>query len=210
MLITSVLVVLLGIGFLVGRLLVEQRRTEIPDEALEPDIAQRIEKFHRVKVEDGRTVWELRAEKADFLEANGRIVVEQPEVSFFASDGQSVVVSGKRGDVTVNGSEVGRIDLTGGIEVQVGQYMLHTPEASWIDEMDSIVASSGVDISGGAISVKGKVMIVEVGSRRVRVVGGVQTTLRAHELRNETTEAAAPAGPSATATASEKSDAAAQ
>jgi len=201
-LITSVLLVLLGIGFLVGQLLVEQRRAEIPDEALEPDIAQRIEKFHRVKVEDGRTVWELRAEKADFLEANGRIVVEQPEVSFFGTDGQSVVVSGKRGDVTVNGSEVGRIDLTGGIEVQVGQYMLHTPEASWIDEMDSIVASSGVDLSGGAISVKGKVMIVEVGSRRVRVIGGVQTTLRAREFQNEASVGAAP-----TAAASDESNA---
>lgn len=189
-LIVVVLGVLTGIGFLLGRSMLQQRgaaeRTE--KQVFAPDVAQSIREFHRVKVEDGRTVWDLRAEKADFLD-EGRVVVELPELAFFADDGQSVRLSGVSGEVVLDGTKVGRIDLKGGIEVSVGQYRLETPEASWIDSMNTVVAPSGVDLSGSGVTITGDVMIVELEKRRVLVVGDVKTVLtRTAEARGAATE----------------------
>lgn len=186
-LIVVVLAVLTGIGFLIGRTMVQQRRADDATAAtmFAPDVAQSIREFHRVKVEDGRTVWDLRADKADFLD-EGRVMVDVPEIAFFAEDGQSVHLTGATGEVTLEGPEVGRIDLRGGIEVTLGQYRLETPEASWVQSQNAVVATSGVDLRGGGVELTGDTMVVELGKRRVLVVGDVRTVL----TRIETAESA--------------------
>ena len=182
-LIVVVLGTLTGIGFLIGQTMVEQRRAaeETADTLLAPEVAQSIRQFHRVKVEEGRTVWDLRADKADFLD-EGRVLVEVPELSFFSEDGQAVRLSGATGEVQLDGPEVGRIDLRGGIEVTVGPYRLETPQASWVGAFNAVVAAEGVDLRGRGFVVTGDKMIVELDTRRVRVEGDVRTVL------NRTTE----------------------
>lgn len=177
-LIVVVLAVLTGIGFLIGRTMVQQRRADdaTAETMFAPDVAQSIREFHRVKVEEGRTVWDLRADKADFLD-EGRVLVDVPEIAFFAEDGQSVHLTGATGEVTLEGPEVGRIDLRGGIEVTLGQYRLETPEASWVQSQNAVVATSGVDLRGGGVELTGDTMVVELGKRRVLVVGDVRTVL---------------------------------
>lgn len=190
-LIVLVLGTLTGIGFLIGRTMLQQKRAEerTEDTMLAPDIAQSIRQFHRVKVEDGRTVWDLRADKADFLD-EGRVVVEVPELSFFADDGQSVALSGAKGEVLLDGSEVGRIDLAGGIEVTVGQYRLETPSASWIGRTNRVIAMSGVDLQGGGVQITGERMIVDLGTRSVVFVNDVRTVLTRVEESDEESAAA--------------------
>lgn len=177
-LIALVLLVLGGIGYLIGQTVLEQRRSaEKTAEALmDSDVAQSIRHFHRVKVEDGRTVWDLRADKADFLD-EGRVMVEVPELAFFTDDGRSVKLHGTRGEVVLDGPEVGRIDLDGGIEVSAGRYRLETPSASWIDKMNKVVADSGVEIRGGDVALTGQTMIVDIERRRVVVIGDVRTVI---------------------------------
>ncbi len=188
-LIVVVLGVLTGIGFLIGRTMVQQQRTSerTADTKLAPDIAQSIRKFHRVKVEEGRTVWDLRADKADFLD-EGRVIVEVPELAFFSEDGQSVKLAGAIGEVLLDGQDVGRIDLRGGIEVTVGQYQLETPEASWVGSLNTVIAAQGVELRGAGVELSGDTMIVELETRRVLVVGRVRTVI----TRAESEEGAAP------------------
>ncbi len=177
-LIVLVLSALIGIGFLIGRTMLRQQRVaeRTAETMLAPDIAQSIRQFHRVKVEEGRTVWDLRADKADFLD-EGRVMVEVPELAFFADDGQSVQLSGAEGEVLLDGPDVDRIDLRGGIEVSVGQYRLETPEASWVGALNTVVAPSGVDLRGDGVQLTGDTMIIELETRRVFVVGKVRTVL---------------------------------
>ncbi len=201
-LIVVVLAVLTGIGFLIGRTMVQQRRADdaMAETMFAPDVAQSIREFHRVKVEEGRTVWDLRADKADFLD-EGRVMVDVPEIAFFAEDGQSVHLTGATGEVTLEGPEVGRIDLRGGIEVTLGQYRLETPEASWVQSQNAVVATSGVDLRGGGVELTGDTMVVELGKRRVLVVGDVRTVL----TKIETAEpAAGESGPDESAPDREK------
>ena len=177
-LIVAVVLTLGGIGFLMGQTLVDQRRAQekVVREVLDPSVSQSIRQFHRVKVEEGRTVWDLRAEKADMMAA-GQVLVEVPEIAFYSDEGQSVRLSGMRGEVQLQGQDVERIDLNGGIEVELGDYRLETPEAVWQRASNSVVASSGVDLRGGPLVVTGDVMTVNLGSRRILVTGRVKTVI---------------------------------
>jgi LPS export ABC transporter protein LptC len=196
LLIAVVLVVLTGIGFLLGRTMLSQKRAmeQVAAERVDPEVSQSIRQFHRVKVEDGRMVWDLRAEKADFLDV-GRVVVEEPKLSFYTDDGRAVELSGALGEVTLRGPDVERIDLRGDIDVTVGRYRLRTPEASWIDALNSVVAASGVELTGGGVELTGDAMVVELDTQRVVVAGGVQTVFspRGEEADAEATEKKAPA-----------------
>lgn len=177
-LIGLVLVVLAGIGFLVGRTLVRQQQATAPteEEIIEEDVAQRLRRFRRMKVEEGRTIWDLRAERADFLD-EGRVRIDAPSLSFFAEDGREVRLSGVRGEVMLEGGDVQSIDLDGGIEVSVAGYRLQAPVASWVGSSNVVIAREGADLSGEGISIEGEVMTVELDQRRVHFTGAVRTVV---------------------------------
>jgi LPS export ABC transporter protein LptC len=177
-LIAVVLLALVGLGFLLGRTLQKQRQSPPVEEtgkALAPEVSQRIRDFRRVKVEDGRTVWELEAKEAEYHEDQSRIIVRHPKLSFASKGGETVMVTGAHGEVVLSDGEVGRIDLKGGIEVRLNGYVLNTPEASWIDQLDAIVAASGIRVQGEKLALTGRVMTIELAARRVRVIGEVTT-----------------------------------
>lgn len=186
-LIGLVLLVLAGIGFLVGRTLVQQRQAagQPEGEVIEEDVAQRLRRFRRMKVEEGRTVWDLRAERADFLD-DGRVRIDAPSLSFFAEDGREVRLAGVHGEVLLEAGDVQRIDLDGGIEVSVAGYRLRAPVASWVGTSNVVIAREGADLSGEGISIEGEVMSVELDQRRVYFTGSVRTVVERTGARSRT------------------------
>ena len=52
-----------------------------------PDAAQHIRDFKRVKVKDGKAVWEVKAEDARYRD-DGEIIISKPQVTFFTVDGK--------------------------------------------------------------------------------------------------------------------------
>jgi LPS export ABC transporter protein LptC len=175
---------------------------------LRADVSQRIKEFRRVKVKDGRTVWELTAREAEYFEDQGQVVVTRPEVSFFGEDGQNVAVKGREGRVFLSGAtNLEKIELGGGIEVHVGEYVLRTDKAIWVQQEDVIVSPGHVAVQGAQISLDGEGMLVDLGRQRVQLLKGVRTTLRNDD---SATPGAAPAGiPGLTAPGSAKTNAAA-
>ena len=64
-----------------------------------PDVSQRIQHFHRVKVEDGRKVWEVEAREAQYREGEGVVMVLDPVVALYLADGREVSLRGTQGTV---------------------------------------------------------------------------------------------------------------
>src|SRR5262245_45000028 len=78
-----------GIAHLVSRNMVV-RRTDLLRELerdVLPEVAQRIQNFRRVKVEGGRTMWQITAKDAQYFEKTHQIVVREPEMTFFMDGG---------------------------------------------------------------------------------------------------------------------------
>src|SRR5260221_6922111 len=100
-LVVAVLVVVLATGaWLLRRGVVARRHADQTRTILEvlPNVAQRIQNFHRVKVENGRKVWEVSAREAQYLESEEVVVVDAPVVEVFLKDGRTVALRGAGGE----------------------------------------------------------------------------------------------------------------
>jgi LPS export ABC transporter protein LptC len=143
-----------------------------------PQVAQRIENFRRVKMEGDRKVWEVAAREAQYYEEDHQIVVDEPEVNFFVKDDQGVVsVKGQQGKIMLDGREMDRVDLDGGIELKFRDYLVKTDKAYYQRADDSVVSPGAVVVTGDGLTLSGERMTVEMGSQRVRVEGKVRTVL---------------------------------
>ncbi len=179
-LIAAVMAGLGGIGFALGRALLQRSAAPVgAGEAVRlPDVSQRIREFRRVRVSDGRKVWELKAREARYLEGSGEIVVTGPELAFY-EEGGTVRLSGREGRVRLAGRELDRVDLHGRIEVRRGDLRARAEEASYLRDRGVIVVRDGLRISSRTLTLTGDVLVVELRDERVRVMGHVVTTFRA-------------------------------
>lgn len=180
-LVVALIIILLATGGgLLGRHLWNQRRGDLARQALDllPHVAQRIRDFHRVKVDNGRKVWEVSAKEAQYYEDDEMVVVTQPTVSFFLEDGRVVALRGNEGKIYLGGRDLQLVELAGDIDVQLGDYALHAEHATYDRRSDAIVAPGKVEISSDTFDVRGEQMEVSIGSQRLKLSGGVETTLR--------------------------------
>ena len=142
-----------------------------------PNVAQRIQNFHRVKIDKGRKVWEVSAREAQYLESEQMVVVSAPVVDIFLEDGRMVSLRGSDGKVFLHERELQRVDLNGAIEVQLGDYALHTDAAHYEAERGVIVAPGDVRITGADFELLGQHMEVDVAGQQLKLSESVQTTL---------------------------------
>jgi len=178
--IALVAILLLGIGALLGRTLWQQRNRDMTSTGLEflPGISQHIQDFHRVKVQDGRTVWEVEAKDAQYREDDGTVLVRGALLRLYLKDGRTFGLKGDEGRIVLEGREIARVDLHGDIEVTFGNYVMRTAHASYDHKRQLISTLGAVDITGRALRVRGERMEVQVESQRLRLLRNVSTELQ--------------------------------
>ena len=169
-----------GIGYLVSRD-VRARHGHGLDELgadFLPEVAQRIQNFHRVKVENGRMVWEITAKDARYFEQDSQIVVLEPKMTFFMKEeGRAAHLAGAEGRITLDGREVKALTLRGNVAVRLDDLQLETNEATYDRERDLITAPGIVTVHGRTLDVRGRRMEVDVGPQHVRLLEDVHTTV---------------------------------
>ena len=168
-----------GIGFLVSR---SVRRVEPLLELgadILPQVAQRIQNFRRVKVEKGRTVWEITAKDAQYLAQSDEVVVHEPRMRLYLKDGgRECQVTGSEGRLRLDGRELRGLTLRGSVQVLMDDLQLETEEATYDRERDLITSPSRVVIRGRSLEVEGQGMEISVGPQQVRLLDDVHTTVR--------------------------------
>lgn len=172
---------LTGIGYLVNRSVADRRG----DAALTlgaqllPAVAQRIQNFRRVKVENGRRVWEIRAKEARFFEETQEIVVQEPDLTFYLEDGdREAHVTGAEGRLVLDGRDLKRVTLRGGVAVRLDDLEITTDEATYDRATDLITAAALVTVRGRTIDVHARGMELAVEMRKVRLLAEVRTVVR--------------------------------
>jgi LPS export ABC transporter protein LptC len=166
-------------GWLLARDFEARRRADIKRATVEllPNVAQRIQNFHRVKVEDGRKVWEVSAREAQYLETEEVVVVVEPVVAVFLKDGRTVSLKGKDGKVFLKDRELQAVDLEGDIDAQFGDYALRTDRARYEADRDVILAPGTVRITGEGFDLNGERMEVLVAEQHLTLTQRVSMTL---------------------------------
>jgi LPS export ABC transporter protein LptC len=167
-----------GIGILVAHS-VHQRRAPLAADDFLPQVAQRIQNFRRLKVKDGRAVWEITARDAQYYESENALIVREPRLTFYLEEGaRQAHVVGAEGHLVLDGRDLRSLTLRGGVSVRLDDLELRTEEATYDRARDVITSSAVVTVHGRLLDVRGKGMEVEVGPQLVRLLDDVQTTVR--------------------------------
>jgi len=178
-LLIGVLTALGGIAYLVSSSMSARLDPVRLGADLLPQVAQRIQNFHRVKVKDGRTVWEITADDAQYYEDDNQIIVHEPRLTFFLKDGDRPCrVSGSEGRLSLDGREIDSVRLGGGVSVELDELVLRTDEATYDRERDLITSPGVVTVRSHAVEVRGQGMEISVGPQQLRLLGEVHTTVR--------------------------------
>lgn len=193
-LIVAVMLALAGLGFVLGRTMVNQQASVAVPEPhdLDPAVSQRIREFRRVKVKDGRKEWELVASEAQFVADQGQVEINAPKLAFYGGEGRDVAVKGAAGRVFLESGEVDRIELSGGIDVTVGEYFVETDKAIYFENINSIAAPGEVRLKSADIALTGQSMLLDLGKRKVLFRNGISTMFKGGSEAGAGPSAAAP------------------
>jgi LPS export ABC transporter protein LptC len=175
-----VAVAAVGLGYLVTRNVVARRIDPLRElgEDFLPHVAQRIQNFRRVKVENGRTVWQITAREAQYFEQTGEIVVREPQMTFYLDEDREAHVAGAEGRLMLSGRELQTLTLTGKVAVRLDDLELNTEVATYDRARDLITSPTLVTVRGRTIDVRGRGMEVEVGPQHVRLLDDVHMVVR--------------------------------
>lgn len=181
---TLVVATLGTIGTLVGRTLWLQYEATLLQKGIEmlPGVVQRIQNFRRVKVIDDRKVWEVTAEDAQYYEAEKMVLVERASVQLFLEDGRTIGLEGKEGHVYLEGKDVSRVELDGGIRATMADYSVQADNLIYDHGKNSISVPGTVRINGMGISVSGDGMEVDVAAKTVRLLRQVAMNIMPAQL----------------------------
>jgi LPS export ABC transporter protein LptC len=168
------------IGYQVSRSIALRRARTVLDLGPDfvPNVAQHIQNFRRVKVEEGKTVWEVMADDAQYFEKTDTVIATHPRVTLFLQDGRRAHIRGTEGELGLEGSELLRATLRGDVVVELDDLVLHTDQATFDRDADQITAPGAVTLRGRTMDVKGEGMEVEVTAQQVRLLRDVHTVLR--------------------------------
>jgi len=173
-----VLVLAIGVG-MVARSLWRQKQGGLALEAIEllPDVAQRIQDFHRIKIDGDRKVWDVSAKEARYFEEEGVVAVQDPVVAVYLENGRTVALHGRSGEVCLVDKAVDRVEVEGEVEVQLDEYLVSTDFARYDTDSDMIVAPGSVRMESSQIQLDGEALQVDLGAGRLRVGKNVRMFL---------------------------------
>jgi LPS export ABC transporter protein LptC len=156
-----------------------------------PESALQIKDFHRSKIEDGRKVWELFGEEANYYKERKEAVIKKPRFYYYDKKGEVAETKGEQALIYLNEKELERMELRGAIEVTFQGYLLKSEEANYTPANDQIVLPSRTTVVGDGIAVEGARMEVELEGKKIRMIQAVRTKIEPEKLGKKKSLAAA-------------------
>jgi LPS export ABC transporter protein LptC len=182
-LLVVVAMALTGIGYRVWRNVAERTPRSLGELGVEliPEVAQHMQNFHRIKVKNGHTEWEIKADDAQYYQKQNEIVVRVPEVTIYTEEGvQRAWLTGKEAHLGLvdDGKEVGSMELRGDVILWLDDLELRTDTATYDRDRDLITAPGAVIITGRTMNVNADGMEVDVTPQHIRLLENVHTLLK--------------------------------
>ena len=144
-----------------------------------PDVSQHIQNFRRIKLKNGKAVWEVQADDAQYVEGDGSVVVQKPHVTFYMEDGKRrAELTGEEGRLTLEGKELAAVTIKGEVVLVLDDLEIRTDVANYDHDADRIKAPGVVTIRGKTLDVRGLGLEVDVTPRVMRLLSEVHTVLR--------------------------------
>jgi LPS export ABC transporter protein LptC len=150
-----------------------------------PESALNIKDFRRAKVENGRTVWELRGQEGNYDKDQRQAVIQKPLFLYYDKKGEVAEASAEIAHVYLNDKDLERMQLEGGIEISYNGYLLKSQEAIYLPAKEQIVMPQRTTLSGEGLELQGSSMEVDLGDSKVRLIREVKTKLEPEKLAKQ-------------------------
>lgn len=140
---------------------------------------QRMQNFRRIKMRDGKKIWEISATQARFFEDRRELLVDAPTMSLYLDSGDVIALQCREGRIILGQDmqEVVRMQLSGDLEMRVGAFSLKTQTALYDSAQNTVSAPDVVHIVGQDLSVEARGYQITVNEKRLTLHGEVHTTL---------------------------------
>jgi LPS export ABC transporter protein LptC len=148
-----------------------------------PGVSQHLQNFRRVKMKDGRKVWEVAAADARYFDETNTVVVRGPVLSWYLEDGRRVGLEGTEGRILLDKGDVARVELEGDIQVFLADYRVAADAAVYDRATDRITAPGVVEISGDALRLRGEGLEIRVKDQRLLLQQDVSMVMQPALLR---------------------------
>lgn len=147
-----------------------------------PEAALHIRDFHRAKIEDGRKVWEIFGEEANYYKEQKEAVVKKPRFYYYDKKGETAETIGDVARIYLNDKELEKMELQGGVKVSYQGYTLKSDEAIYLPAKDEIVLPTRTVLTSDGIELEGSRMEVELQDKKVRLIRDVKTKIEPEKL----------------------------
>lgn len=147
-----------------------------------PDSALHMKDFRRAKIEDGRKVWEIVGDEANYYKDQKQVIIKKPRFYYYDKKGETVETTGDVATLFINEKELERMQLQGNIEVNYQGYTLRSEEAIYHPDTQQIVLPQRATVVGEGLQLEGSSMEVELEEKKVRLLQNVKTKLEPDKL----------------------------
>ena len=151
---TAALMVIVVVTVIVVRRRSAQQKLEMMA-AVVPGALLHAHNFNWTQMRGGQSQWVLKASDASYSNNRTSITLLRPRLSMVAQDGKHLLLTASRAVLTVNGNHIQRADMSGGLMVDYGNFVLTTDRATFLPDDDQLHAPGTVKISGPGLDVAG-------------------------------------------------------
>lgn len=147
-----------------------------------PESALHMKDFHRAKVENGRKIWELFGDEANYYKEQKEAVIKKPRFYYYDKKGEVIETTGDQARIYLNEKELERMELSGGIQVTFQGYLLKSEQANYLATKDQIELPTRTTVTGEGMQLEGSRMEVEMESKKIRLIENVKTKMEPEKL----------------------------
>jgi len=174
LLLTAVIIVTIGTVAL--RFLVERRGSEDKPAVIPapPGATMALTKVSQTAVKNGIKEWHLEAVAATLLEAEHKMILDQPEVEFFMQNGEVMTLTARAG---VLDTETNDIEVSGDVVARHGGYTLSGEAFAYHHAQQLLVSQAPVEIHSQRLNLTAVKMTVDLKTQQTELAGKVKGIL---------------------------------
>jgi LPS export ABC transporter protein LptC len=133
----------------------------------------RLEKIRLVEDKHGKKTWELEAKSIQQYQDQNIVMLEEVKVTFYTKEGQSFILSGKRGKIYQDSKDM---ELVGDVLLTSNDgYQLKTHSVTYHHQDRKVTSPDSVEIEGKQIQLVGIGMLVDLEAQTFKVLKQVKT-----------------------------------
>ena len=125
--------------------------------------------------EAGHTEWRLTAQKAKYLQEEGRVLVDKPEVVYYLPDGKALTVSAPQGEVSQENEEA---TLWPRVDGDYDGNTISADKLTWTGKQSRIALTGNVELDNPRVRFTGQELAFNIKEKTLEARQGVRVVIK--------------------------------